>query len=112
MKNTKKSGILHFRIFKWNGRYFGICKETGYVEESKDFDLVLDKLIKGTTAILKAVITSQENLEASLNTSLPFKYHIYYHLAPILGLLEFIRESKVGGFYSFTRPISTLRVNG
>jgi len=32
MKNTKQRGIVHFRVFKWNGRYLGICKELGFVE--------------------------------------------------------------------------------
>ncbi len=107
-KNTKKSGILHFRIFKWSGRYLGICKETGFVEEDKDFDIVREKLSNGTVALLEAIYKSSQNLEPSLNTRPPLKYLIYYYIAPILGWVELIRDdSRVesGGFYAFTKPI-------
>ena len=107
-KNTKTNGIFHFRIFKWNGRYLGICKETGFVEESKDFDIVKGKLINGSIALLEAVRKSSQNLEPSLNTSPSFKYLMYYYIAPILSWIEIGRDStkiENGGFYAFAKPI-------
>ncbi len=122
MKNTRKSGILHFRIFKWSGRYLGICKETGFVEEAGNFVDVKNKLLNGTVAVLKAVLTSEENLEASLNTSPPLKYLIYYYIAPLLVMIESIKDAthafkkntdEVSGNYSFfAQSIATLKHNG
>lgn len=112
-KNTKKKGILHYVIFKWNGRFLGICKETGFVEESKNFYEVKEKLSNGTIALLKAVWTSPQDLEPSLNTSPPLKYAIYYRIAPVLGTIELIKDSSKteAGFYSFTENIPALRGN-
>ena len=112
MKNTKKSGIFHYRIFKWNRRYLGICREAGFVEESQDFEEVKKKLLNGTIAVLKAVITSSDNLEASLNTSPPFKYLLCYYFAPLLGTIEFIKDSsknETSGFYSFSESLTKLK---
>lgn len=113
-RNTKRRGTLHFVIFKWNGRFLGICKETGFVEESKNFDEVKKKLFNGTIALLEAVRTSPQNLEPSLNTSPPLKYAIYYRIAPILGTIELIKDSpktKEAGFYSFSENIPALKCN-
>ena len=113
--NTKTRGILHFRILKWNGRYLGICQETGFVEEDKDFDGVRSKLINGTLSLLEAIVKSSQDLEPSLNTHPPLKYRIYYHLAPAMSFIELIKDSftAVGsentGFYSFAQPIENLK---
>lgn len=106
-RNTKEKGILHFRIFKWDGRYLGICKEMGFVEEAKSIEEVKGKLINGSLAILGAVIKSSHDLEPSLNTSPPLKYFIGYYIAPLLAVLESLRKSSKEdtGFYSFTKPI-------
>jgi len=112
MKNTKKSGKLHFVIFKWSRRYIGICRETGFVEESEDFNVVKSKLVNGTLAVLKAIITSPENLEASLNSSPPLKYKLYFYLAPILGFIELLRDTSKSenyGSYSFIESIPQLK---
>jgi hypothetical protein len=109
-KNTKKSGILHFRIFKWNGRYLGICKETGFVEESKDFGVVKNKLINGSIALIEAVRESSQNLEPSLNTRPPFKYLMYYYASPLLSWIELGKDStklESGGFHAFAEPIES-----
>lgn len=115
MRNTKQRGILHFRIFKWNGEYLGICKETGFVEESESLEEVRRKLVSGTVAVLKAILKSPENLEASLNTSPPLKYAIYFRIAPLLVMIESMRDvlnkttSETSGNYSFfTESIKTL----
>lgn len=114
-KNTKTRGILHFRILKWNGRYFGICKETGFVEEDQNFDGVRSKLINGTLSLLEAIAKSNQDLEPSLNTHLPLKYSIYYTFAPVMSLIELIKDgfAKAGsentGFYSFARTIENLK---
>lgn len=113
-RNTKNRGVLHFRIFRWDGRFIGVCKETGFVEEGSGFDEVKNKLINGSTTLLRAVIKSKQNLEPSLNTSPPLKYAIYFHLAPLLSFVESFKDSslKENGFLSFNQPVSSLRVNG
>lgn len=113
LRNTKKRGVLHFRVFRWNGRYLGICKETGFVEEDENFETVKKKLINGAIVVLKAVIKSSQDLEPSLNTSPPLKYAVYYHMAPVLGFIEFIKNSSKTetGFYSFVEPIPSLKFN-
>lgn len=106
MKNTKNQGIIHFRIFRWRGRYIGIGKEIGFIEESKELEEVKKKLITGTIALIKAVRTSPENLEASLNMKPPFRYLVYYYMAPVLWLIEFIKDSSSAGFYAFTTSLN------
>ena len=100
MKNTREKGVVHFCIFKWNGRYIGICRETGFVEEAGDFSVVRQKLQNGTTALVLALHKSKQNLEPSVNTSPPFKYLIYYYLAPLLAFIE-SRRSPNADSYSF-----------
>ncbi len=100
MKNTKEKGILHVRIFKWNGRYIGICKETGFIEEADDFSIVKKMLSNGIIALLGALHKSKQNLELSINTRPAFRYAVYFHLAPILILIEFCRDSM--GEYDFS----------
>lgn len=85
--NTKDSGTLHFRIFKHNGHYLGVCKETGFVEESNSFKNVANKLINGSIALVEAVRKSSQNLEPSLNTRPPLKYLIFYYIAPFLSFI-------------------------
>ena len=106
MKNTKEKGTLHFRIFKWNGRYIGICRETGFVEESEDFDVVEKKLHSGSEALLKAVFTIKQDLTPSFNTSPPLKYIIYFYFAPILSFIEFLKDSSNFYFGSYSEPIN------
>lgn len=106
IKNTKRGGVLHFRIFKWNGVYVGICKETGFVEEATSFNIVKDKLTSGVVLLLKAVNSSKRDLEPSLNTNPPFKYLLCYHFAPIISWIESLKDTtKSGGFYSFSTSI-------
>ena len=94
-RNTKEKGVLHFRIFKWDGRYLGVCKEMGFVEEAKSIEEVKGKLINGSLAILGAVVKSSHNLEPSLNTSPPLKYSIIgYYIAPFLAVLKSLRKSS------------------
>lgn len=110
-RNTKEQGVLHFRIFKWQSHYIGICLETGFVEESATIDAVKTKLTNGTIALLQAVHKSKQNLEDSLNTRPPLKYHFFYHIAPLLASIEMVREESVqgatelSGFVSFKRSI-------
>ena len=117
MKNTKQRGIVHFRVFKWNGRYLGICKELGFVEEAENSQKVKQKLISGTIAVLKAVLKSSENLEPSLNTSPPLKYAIYYHIAPLLVMIESIKDilnsknTSSGNYEFFEKSISSLKLS-
>jgi len=111
--NTKESGVLHFRIFKYNGRYLGICKETGFVEESKDFNVVKNKLINGSIALVEAVRKSSQNLEPSLNTRPPLKYLIFYYIAPFLSFIELEKDStklEGGGYHFFVKPIEHYHV--
>ena len=106
IKNTKQEGVLHFRIFKWNGVYVGICKETGFVEESASFSTVKEKLNRGVFLLLKAVNKSKQDLEPSLNTNPPVKYLLCYHFAPIISWIDSFKDTtKSGGFYSFSRAI-------
>lgn len=100
MRNTKEQGILHIRIFKWNGRYLGICKETGFVEEGESFGIAKKKMVSGITVLLGALHKSKQNLEPSVNTTPPFKYLLYFYLAPILIFIESYRDS--GGEYDFS----------
>jgi len=85
--NTKDSGTLHFRIFKHNGHYLGVCKETGFVEESNSFKNVANKLMNSSVALVEAVRKSSQNLEPSLNTRPPLKYLIFYYIAPFLSFI-------------------------
>lgn len=105
MKNTVEKGTFNFRIFKWNDRYIGICRETGFVEESEDFDVVYKKLHSGTRVLLEAVKTSKQDLTPSLNTSPPLKYTIYFYIAPLLSFIEFLKDSQDFQFASFNEPI-------
>jgi len=111
IRNTKKQGVLHYRIFKWQNHYVGICLETGFVEESVSIDAVRAKLTNGTVALLRAVGMSKQNLEDSLNTRPPLKYHFFYHIAPLLASIEMIREgqdksaTELSSFISFKRSI-------
>ena len=101
--------MVHFRVFKWNGRYIGICKETGFVEEADNFEIVKDKLLNGLIALLGALRKSKQNLEPSVNTLPPFKYLLYFHLAPFLILIERLKDSS--GEYNFSAlSIHHLRV--
>ena len=88
--NTKRQGVFHYRMFKWNSVFYGICLEAGFVEEANTLEEVRKKLINGTEVLLMAVSKSKENLEPSLNTRPPFPYIIYYHVAPLIRLLEFL----------------------
>jgi len=110
MKNTKEKGVLHFRIFKWNGRYLGICRETGFVEEAETFDVVKKKLISGTEALLGALHKSKQNLEPSVNTTPPFRYLLYFYLAPVLIFIESLRD-PAGEYNFFEQTIRCPRVS-
>ncbi len=107
MRNTKKRGTLHFVAFKWEGRYLGICKETGCVEEAETLEKAKDKLINGSMAIIKAVITSKEDLTDSVNSCPPLKYRIFFYIAPLLVMIERIKDSSVS-LISFEKSISSL----
>ena len=108
MRNTKKKGVFHYRIFKWNGVFYGICLEAGFVEEGGTLEMVMEKLSNGTKTLLIAVAKSKQNLEPSLNTRPPFPYGMYYHIAPLIGLVEFIkRPEEYTGPVTFSRPVNS-----
>ena len=110
MRNTKERGILHFRIFKWRGRYLGICKETGFVEEAETIDIVKKKLASGTLALLEALYKSKQNLEPSVNTTPPLKYLVYFYVAPLLVFIEKFRDST-GEYDFFAQSIRDFRMS-
>lgn len=105
-RNTKKNGIFHFKIFKWNERYLGICWETGDVQETASFDETKRKLFNGTYAILKTVVKSEENLLGGINTKPPFKYQVMYKIALPLSIIEGLKSKKEDrGYFTFSQPI-------
>jgi predicted RNase H-like HicB family nuclease len=82
MKNTIKNAKFRFLIYQKEKEVFvGICKETGYVEEGKNADEALERLLNGTKAILEAV-KENEQLTPSLNFSPPLKYKILFYWIP------------------------------
>jgi hypothetical protein len=104
--NTKNGGVFHYKIFKWNNSYIGICWETGDIQETDSFDETKRKLFNGTCAILKTVIKSEENLLGSINTKPPFKYQIMYKIALPLSVIESFKNKKEDkGYFSFSQPI-------
>jgi len=118
MENTKNKGSLHFVVFKWNGRYIGICKETGTVEETDTREEARRKLINGNMAILNTVFSSKQNLLNSINTRPPLKYLIFFYSAPFLDKIEstrtMLKEKKKSpsNFSSFEKSIPLLMANG
>ena len=103
--NTKTKGTFHFKIFKWNERYLGICWETGDVQEGNSFDVVKTKLLNGTHAILHTVVKSKDSLLGSINTTPPFKYQIMYRMALPLSVIESFKDNKEYSVSSFSKPI-------
>lgn len=108
--NTKENEVVHFCIFKWNNRYIGICKETGFVEEAADFETVKMRLLNGTIALLGALRKSKQDLQPSVNTKPPSRYLIYFYIAPILARIEAWKGTSKGEYYFSTMPISQLSI--
>jgi len=90
MKNTIQKGEVHFLIIdKGEGRYLGICKEFGFVEEANSEKEVFNKLVNGTILLLDTV-QKNPHLEPSLNVRPPAKYLMLFYVAPLLGALSSI----------------------
>ncbi|MFH1412689.1 MAG: hypothetical protein ABIG10_01525 [bacterium] len=97
-KNTLKKGIFSFLIYKKNNTFYGICRETGYVEEGNSENEVFNKLTNGTKAILKA-IKNNPKLLPSINNRPPLKYRLLFYWIPFYySLLNIIKTYKVETF--------------
>ncbi|MBX4200586.1 hypothetical protein KW786_00495 [Candidatus Parcubacteria bacterium] len=103
--NTKKEGTFHFKIFKFNGRYLGICWETGDVQEGESFEKVKERLLNGTHLILTTVIKSQDDLLGSINTKPPFRYQIMYRLSFVLSFIESFKNNDEETYFVSSKPI-------
>lgn len=111
MRNTRNKGVLHNRIFRWNGRYIGICLESGFVEEGSNFFAVKERLNNSNILLIQTLMKSKQNLEASVNTHPPLRFWIYFHIAPILVRINSITETKEKALYDFSvSPISNLNI--
>lgn len=82
MINTIEKGKFTFLIYQKKDSFIGICKETGYVEEAENFEVVFKRLMNGTKAILEAVVKNPELIN-SINNRPPGKYCLMFYLIPI-----------------------------
>ena len=87
MKNTVEKGQFSFLIYQQGDKFIGICKETGYVEESDTKEEVFIRLVNGAKAILQTIKKSPELLP-SINQYPPLKYRLLFYWIPILYSLK------------------------
>ncbi len=92
MKNTIEKGKFSFLVYQTGNKFIGICKETGYVEESDTLDGVIYRLNNGTKAILKSVMENP-GLLPSINQRPPLKYFLLFYLVPIIYGFKNLRKT-------------------
>lgn len=97
-KNTIQKAIFSFLIYKKNNIFYGICRETGYVEEANSADEVLHRLLNGAKAILQAV-ENDSKLLPSINNKPPLKYAFFFYWIPFYySILNIIKTCKIETF--------------
>lgn len=71
-------------ILPWFGRFIGISKELGLVEEGMSVESVERALKNGIHATVETIFEQKLPLEQNLAVRAPLKYQILYWIAPIL----------------------------
>lgn len=77
--NTRERGTVSIVIVGKKGKYTGICREFGFVEEGDNPREIQRRIMNSCILLLKTVKT-HPRLEPSLNVSPPFKYLLIYYL--------------------------------
>ena len=97
-QNTIQKAIFSFLIYKKNNTFYGICRETGYVEEANSADDVLYRLLNGTKVIFQAV-ENNPKLLPSLNNKPPLKYALLFYWIPFYySILNIIKTCRIETF--------------
>lgn len=95
MKNTIKGGRVSFAFIRTeNGRFLGICREFGFVEEGKSYKEVHDRMMSSSKLLLETV-SAQPELEPSLNVAPPLRYLLIYYFVRFGAIIARMRYSFV-----------------
>ncbi len=78
MRNSLSQGTVSIVIYGNEGKYTGICREFGFVEEGKTAEEVERRMGKSVRLLLETV-AKNPRLEPSLNVSPPFKYLLMFY---------------------------------
>ena len=83
MKNTKQFGKLRFLLYKTSGGYSAVCLELNEIVTEPTKEQALKRMLNIAEAYIVTVV--KESLtDEHLNQSAPLKYHILFHLVPII----------------------------
>jgi len=98
MKNTLNQVKFNFLVYQKGGVFIGICKETGYIEETNNEMETIHRLLNGTKVIYQAVKRNPELLP-SINQRPSLKYLILFYFIPFYySFLNIFRTYKVNAF--------------
>ncbi len=96
MKNTLNQAKFNFLVYQKGDFFVGICKETGYVEETNSEMETIHRLLNGTKAIYQAIKNNPELLP-SINQRPSLKYLMLFYFIPF--------------YYTFLNIFKTSRAN-
>lgn len=76
--NTVKRGKISIVVVGNKGKYLGICREFGFIQEGTS-PLEVQKRLMSSCLLLLNTVKKNPRLEPSLNVSPPFKYLMIYY---------------------------------
>jgi len=91
MRNTKKSGIIRFFIYKEGKKYIGVCLDLDIVEENRNIEQLKESLTEAARGHIMTVAREKMD-DKFLNRRAPRSYWKKYQT-----YLKYLEQERVSG---------------